>query len=298
MNTLHVQLTLLVVALLMSATQAMTVCHQLDNGISRNITCVAGACVTVSYEYQLCSCFSGYTGEGCNILISSAVCPASVWGTLSNLQTKHVPTLFLPSAGGLTGVRRGNLTLDILSPLVNHRLDSKVQLGGEGTAPQCTYPSRMSTKTVLVPQCNDRFTIQTPWEDTLECAWQEEVTDAERTLTNDVMVEHRDLVDHFHGTPIYRRTVHRQGIVVRFPRRVVVSSLLNVFSSFSLMAALTRQIVEPDSHDGLLELTTSMPWPFVLKGASLKVLKNGVVTTLAETTTLADCPGHVPASLV
>ncbi len=51
---------------------------------------------------------------------------------------------------------------------------------------------------------------------------------------------------------------------VRFPKRTTVTTTIDVYSSVNLLAAVTFQAYQVTVQNGVIELTTSLQWPFML----------------------------------
>ena len=76
---------------------------------------------------------------------------------------------------------------------------------------------------------------------------------------------------------------------VRFPKRTTVTTTIDVYSSVNLLAAVTYQAYQVTIQNGVIELTTSLQWPFMLDLPSVTQTPFPLSATVSESLIGRNC---------
>jgi len=113
-------------------------------------------------------------------------------------------------------------------------------------------------------------------------------------FTGTVTVHTIDHVSIDRDSDIIRDTYSPYTFTVTFPRNVEVnSSALAIFAPISVQAAIIRQEYNKNSLEGLIQLFTSVQYPFFLSGATITAT-NGLDVSIVQGTTVS-CPTGFPS---
>lgn len=225
-----------------------------------------GSCVTYPDSNAFCACSSGSSGNDCSAPIDPALeCP---FNSVTNLATDNIPVAAQAS------FTNDELTIVIKSPLVTERGYSTIHVDDSASDNwNCTYPGQYWSRSF--DGCLDQFTGVLPWaESQSSCGWVADNSDPDYFVYNaDLVLTHHDFIEPFAGrpgsVPVERVTDHLIPLEVRFQKFVDVSTEIVVNAPVTVLAAITRQSVDPITKIAIIEVTTNLLWPYQLVSEQL-----------------------------
>jgi hypothetical protein len=259
----------------------------------------AGFCIGGATGF--CDCHSGMYGSNCAINGTDIQqCSYATFGVPQSLSTNY-PPLIARVANGIPSNRYENnrLILNIESPLVARRTRTEMFIGNPATVGYpgnngCRYPGFFWNKEVksagngFTPandtlSCVESYTAAIPWGTALQCGWNQDnaVKPGFTTYRSVITVQHTEQLPGLRGAVVERNLQHLIPIQVAFPKSVVVSTNISVFSFVNLQAAIVAQKVllpgqaNIDSPYGRVVLATSLQWPFQLTTMQFEDLGTG-----------------------
>jgi len=204
-----------------------------------------------------CSCVSGLVGEACNVDESSSCSPLP---SLSPLSTEPVAELKISE----TLISSNHLTLVITSPAREGRFFEYISLN---MVPSCSYPGSFFTKGFSAfPDCFDSFTGNFSIPELVQtCSFSEVPSADSLELQGKIHVAARDPVAVFRGNQIFRSTHSVLQISLQLPTKATLfSSNLTLTAPIEALMAVTSQEYNYLSDTAVVELTSSVQWPYYL----------------------------------
>ena len=263
-------------------------CFGIDKSTA-NVCSSAGACV----DTDKCSCYSGFDGNQCQNKASTTTC---TWNTNSLTKTDFYPIADTNSIN----FQNDNLYLNIKSPLVTDRLNTKIYIENS-TYTQCAYPgNNVINQLDQTGVCYNQFKYTLPWNTGKNCGWKVEDTDEAKIYTGNMYIDQKENIGTIRGQAIQRDIKRVIPLKVKFQTKVTVSTSVKVFAPVNLFAAVTRQeYIEGPPKAGAFEFITSLQYPFQLDtSGNLGVSESpsGLVPTLKDISDQQQCLPNQPCT--
>jgi len=228
--------------------------------------CGAGFCSDIASGIagpKGCACPSGVSGDSCQSEIALS-CEAS-FNSVANLVTENIPIAVTAS------FTNDELTVVVDSPLVTEREYTTVWVDESVPSDaRCGYPGDHWTRSFDETDCHDIFTGVMPWaEQTANCGWAlDNSDDYWFTYNADMIIQHHDFIDPFAGragsAAVERLTQHIVPLEVQFQKYIDVSTQITVTASVQALFAISRQAVDPNTKEAVIEVTTNLLHPYKL----------------------------------
>jgi len=235
-----------------------------------------------------CSCLSGSTGPGCLDDKTEACAPLP---SVSPLQTEAVAELMLASSF----VTSDTFVFLIESPARNERYFESISLN---QVPACSYPGPNFVKDfVAFPSCRDSFQGSFSIPQLVEnCSFTETLGDDFLALEGKIHVTAIDPMGFFRGRQIQRMTKSVLTLNINLPTVInLETGNLTVLSPIETLLAVTFQSYDFDADQGVIQLTSSVQWPYFLQSPSLAQSAVPIGATLVSLSDL-QCEQDVPDS--
>jgi hypothetical protein len=190
-----------------------------------------GSCVA----QDICSCYSGYSGQQCSNVASSNTC---TWNVNSQLQTNYYPLLQTSTLN----YQNDNLIFNLIAPIVTGRLNTTVYIE-DPKYTSCTYPGPYSTNTLSTTSpCSNIFGFVLPWIKGKNCGWTQVVYPDYILYKANIFINEIENIGYIRNTPIQRTITRVIPMSVKFATSVVISTNIKVFSPVNQFVAVTKQV--------------------------------------------------------
>lgn len=240
-----------------------------------------GHCTSFDSGDSYCACRSGQAGDDCATAVTGCSFE-SVSADATDFSPLAVSVYFDDDT----------LNVAIASPLVTERNYTLVAIDDSAFGDErCTYPGTHWSRSFN--SCHDIFTAALPWSDNVACGWTHDQSDESLAVYSaQMIVEHHDVIDPFsnrnQSSPVERVTQHVIPLTVTFPKNVTISSEITVQSAVKLLSAISKQSVAANRQSAVIEITTNLIWPYILKDFTI-VSNPGTATSYTASLVSSNC---------
>lgn len=190
----------------------------------------------------------------------------------------------------------GNLiSVSVVSPLVTARRNASVFFNGSQGVDSCNYPGSNWNK--VINSCQDSFTSTMNWAQVRQCgSWNVDNSSPDVSIyRNNLIAQSSEITGDLRGTQVVRALQYNYPLQVSFQNSILTSSVIRSFAPIVLQASVSNQKVDVAVGTGLIELTTSLQWPFKYKNPQMSNIPAGfTVTSIQEIGTADQCPANQP----
>jgi hypothetical protein len=279
----------LIIACLLFVTVISQNCYGIDS--SNSTVCSSkGVCVS----NNLCSCWSGYAGDRCEIEASKTSC---VWNTPTATKVDFFPVIDTTTLD----YRNDILTFSIFAPIVNNRYNRTIFIQNVSFG-QCAFPGTNAVNVLeqSATPCFNKYTFSIPWSTGKDCGWTRTDTESKIIYNANIFIWEKENVGSIRGVPQLRDITRVIPIAVEFQTQVTVSTIVRVFAPVNMLAAVTKQqYIAGPPQSGVFEFITSLQFPFVLdtqSSFSMTKTPTGLTSTISDISDSSQCVANQPCT--
>jgi len=207
---------------------------------------------------MVCVCYSGYATSNCTEFLGQEC----VFPVPDPLATG--PILTFMGASSMTNTSNNMFNMILETTQMNGRYISDIGVSG------CQFPSTSTlfpyVKGFDTTSCMDMFSFSIQFQELVDfCDVAIDTTPTEMIVTTSISAVAVDTLAPLRGVSITRTTTASMGLEITLPTIVNVTvSNLTIVSPVELMGAVTSQSFDLPSETGMILVTTSVQYPFLL----------------------------------
>jgi len=210
------------------------------------------------------------------------------------LQTRpdEVPILN-PSNSGFKSVN--TFSLEISSKLVDLRSDAQIVMNPNVST--CNYPGAFWSRSSSNATCTETWNGSFDWATFRSDCGAVRTEDADFIyFDGEITVTQIDTLGVIRGKAVTREVITGIRYKIVFPKKYTLSSpTIQVFAPVNVIAAVTKQDFDGDKKRGLLDLFTSVQYPFVLTNGGSSVDRPEMNVSIPSF--VANCPPNLPCEI-